>query len=367
MIQDIGKIRVLVVNDSLIIREYLCDIIRSSEKLELSGTARDGADALRKLQQVRPDVILLDLEMPNMDGITLIEHVMSESKRIPIIVVSSYGDIHSIDDGNDYQNDTSSIIFDCLNAGAVDFVSLAPGMHKEESRIGNSEDVRHELISRIETASQANITKLRPIATSKNWKKRTLSNSDSNSNIYCSSYNEKPIVIIGSSAGGPRVVAQILSKLPGDLWAGVLIVQHMPPTFTAGFARHLDSISTLNVKEASEGDVLSPGLAFVAPGDYHVLVDRAGVLHLDKSARRHGVRPCINMSMVSASNAFGKKVLGVVLSGMGDELHPFADDFGRHIIANRSRSDAFSQSPALTAARALLVEHEPTHHAFNRR
>jgi two-component system chemotaxis response regulator CheB len=145
-------------------------------------------------------------------------------------------------------------------------------------------------------------------------------------------------------------VAQILSKLPADLWAGVLIVQHMPPTFTPGFARHLDGISPLNVKEASEGDILSPGLAYVAPGDYHVLVDRAGVLHLDKSARRHGVRPCINMSMVSASNAFGKKVLGVVLSGMGDDgafgLKVIKRKGGRTIAQDRETSVVFGMAKA---------------------
>lgn len=295
MVQGSGKIKVIVVNDSHMIREYLCDIIRSYDKLELCGTARDGEDALRKLGQVDPDVILLDLEMPNLDGVTFIDRVMTGSKPIPIIVVSSYG-------GN--ADDRNNIIFDCLDSGAIDFVSIPSIQNDTQGR----EAIRQNLLSRIETAAKVDRGAFVPLKSSIPTEYRPSSQS-----------RNKKIIVIGSSTGGPRVLADIFSKLPTDLPASILVIQHLPSAFTSAFARHLNSISKLQVIEAKDGDLLENGRAYVAPGDYHMTVTQSETIRLDKSPKRQGVRPSVNISMVSASNVFGPNTLGVLLSGMGQD------------------------------------------------
>jgi two-component system chemotaxis response regulator CheB len=362
LISDNRKIKVLVVNDSLTVREYLCDIVRSSKTLELSGSARDGADAIKKVLHMHPDVILLDLEMPNMDGLTFIEHIMNQAKPIAIIVVSSYGDLRSSTSNGRASNSSNTIdspkeddvvddriIFDCLDAGAVDFVSIPQFLKQELSKWAVKERPSQDLVSRIEIAAQVNTRMLRPKTVSydneemmKEKRKKHLPAQDPQFSQLHRSKNDEVImlIVIGASTGGPRVIAEILSKLPADLGAGILIVQHMPSSFTSGFARHLDRISRFKVSEAKDGDRLLAGRAFVAPGDHHVLVDRGGVLKLDKSAKRHGVRPSINVSMVSASNVFGKRTIGILLSGMGED-----GAFGLKMIKRRG-GKTIAQDPS---------------------
>lgn len=294
-----GKIQVMVVNDSLMMREYLRDIIKSHHKFELCGTARDGEDALKKLSQLNPNVILLDLEMPNMDGITFIERVMAGSKPIPIIVASGYGADVS-------KNDKNNIVFDCLDSGAVDFISIPTIVQNDDIR----EKAKHELIARIELAANTDPSTLVPLK---------INSPDAMSGNYKHPSGNKKVIVIGSSTGGPRVITDIFSKLPSDLSASILVVQHMPPSFTGAFAQHLDNISRIKIREASDGDLLEQGSAYVAPGDYHMLVTKSGTIKLDKSAKRQGVRPSVNVSMVSASDAFGPNTLGVLLSGMGQD------------------------------------------------
>lgn len=293
----------MVVNDSMTMREYLGDIIKSCDKFELCGTARDGEDALRKLGQFDPNVILLDLEMPNTDGITFIERVMAGSKPLPIVVVSSYGADVSNDDKN-------NIVFDCLDRGAVDFVSL-PFFAQNDRE--SSEKTKHEMIARIEIVANAKTGTLVPL------KKITSERSATTGAYKHHSSGNRKVIVIGSSTGGPRVITDIFSKLPADLAASILVVQHMPATFTRAFAQHLDNISKIRTKEASDGDLLEQSSAYVAPGDYHMLVTKSGTIKLDRSAKRQGVRPSVNVSMVSASDAFGPNTLGVLLSGMGQD------------------------------------------------
>jgi two-component system chemotaxis response regulator CheB len=296
LIQKNYKTKVMVVNDSHLIREYLCDIIRSHNGFELCGSARDGEDALRKLGQADPDVILLDLEMPNLDGITFIDRVMSGNRPVPIIVVSSYGDS---------RGDKGNIVFECLDSGAIDFVSL-----QSDGGIADRERTSRDLIVRIKAASSAYPDALAP----RKEKKKSPANCTPSFHS-----NSKKVIVIGSSTGGPRVITDIFSKLPADLPASILIVQHMPSSFTSAFAQHVNSISKIRVKEAREGDRLERGFAYVAPGDYHMTVTKSETIHLDKSPKRQGVRPSVNVTMVSASEVFGSNTLGVLLSGMGQD------------------------------------------------
>jgi two-component system chemotaxis response regulator CheB len=316
----------MVVNDSHTIREYLSDIVRSHDRFDLCGTGRDGEDALKKLPQARPDVILLDLEMPNLDGITFIDRVMASDRPIPIIVISSYGDSSDA---------RSNIIFECLDGGAVDFVSFPALL---SGWINDREKTRQDLISRIETAATANPDTLAPAG-----KRNTASYGP------CNSSGNK-VIVIGSSTGGPKVVTDIFSKLPEDLPASVMVVQHMPASFTGAFARHLASVSKIVVSEAKDGDLLRPGTAYVAPGDFHMTVTQSGAIRLDKSPKRQGVRPSANVSMVSASELFGSKTLGVLLSGMGQDgafgMKMIKRKGGRTIAQDRATSVVFGMPKA---------------------
>jgi len=308
MSNALEKIRVMVVNDSFYAKELLVSLVKSSSNLELAGTASDGKDAVEKIEKLRPDVVLLDLEMPNMDGLTFIDHVMSQSP-LPIIVCSSYS-------GGDSERG-ADVIFESLDAGAVDFIPMNPSVFK----IG-SDDNKH-FISRIEQAAKAE-PKL------SGHHKPRLQNKVSVHEPQTSHTESNKVIIIGSSTGGPQVVTKIFAELPSDLSAPVLVVQHMPKEFTKQFAAHLAQVSGLEVTEAQEGEKLMPGKAIVAPGGYHMLVNKSKRVTMVSSQKRHGVRPSINMTMISASQVFGSGTVGVLLSGMGQD-----GAFGLTIIKRR--------------------------------
>ncbi|SRR5579885_244731 len=307
------RIRVMVVNDSRLVREYLSDIIRSIDKFELCGTARDGKEAIDKIGLIRPDVVLLDLEMPNVDGITFIERVIASCNPLPIIVVSSYGEGIS---PSDRKLDGNSIVFDCLDRGALDFIPIP--LVPTDSGENNSDrtgQIKEKLISAIETAAKVDPHTLIP-AKRKGKKVIEICHVDSQ-NLHFSKVRN--VIIIGSSTGGPRIITEIFSSLPPGLHAAIIIVQHMPAPFTKVFARHLDEISEIRVTEARENDPLEYGTAYIAPGDYHVKLTPEGRIKLDKSGKRQGVRPSVNVTMLSAADVFGSNAIGVLLSGMGQD------------------------------------------------
>lgn len=297
------KIKVMVVNDSLVIRTLLSEIITSNPKMKVSDTARDGTEALARLKRNRPDVILVDLEMPNMDGLTFIQNVVKDDHLIPIIVVSSYG------------QEGAKVIFDSLEVGALDFIALP--LNGEVDRI----QFKENLISKIEIAVKSNPEVLIP--------QKILSIKPAKKQKEASGTASK-IVVIGASTGGPRTLYEIISKLPADLPAGLLIVQHMPSSFTGKFAQRLDEISNLQITEAKEGDLIQEGKGLVAPGDYHMLVKPERCINLNQTDKRFGVRPAVNMSMITASEVYGANTIGVLLTGMGQD-----GAFGMKMIKKR--------------------------------
>ncbi|AIC15213.1 Chemotaxis response regulator protein-glutamate methylesterase [Nitrososphaera viennensis EN76] len=291
------KTRVMIVNDSMYMRSLFSDLISSSQRLQVSDTANDGLDALRKIRKSRPDVVLLDLEMPNMDGLSFIENIMS-ADPLPVVLVSSYG------------QRGADVVFDALEMGAVDFVPI-PQDDPEKMR-----GLRDTLVSKIEIAAQAkNHPRLKTKA-ARRPEREAARRSYSSKAV---AGEDSAVVVIGASTGGPGVVGEIMSRLSADLPAGILIVQHMPEGFTKSFADRLNGISKIPVREAREGDAVRAGTALLAPGDYHLLVKPSRTVELNKSPRRFGVRPAINMSMVSASQVYGRKTIGVLLTGMGHD------------------------------------------------
>ncbi len=290
----------MVVNDSRFITELLSDLIATPE-IKVVSKPQDGTQAIRKLKQDKPDVILLDLEMPNMDGLTFLEKIMKDTPT-PTIVVSSY------------TNRGSQILFDALEYGAVDFVPIP--MEDPEKLV----KLKNSLILKIKIAARAKPKLL----LHQNTMYKDFSSKRSATSL------AKNVVVIGASTGGPGVVCKIIENLPADLPAGILIVQHMPESFTKYFAEHLDRKSKLKVKEASNGEKIREGYALLAPGDNHLVVNPSLSVSLNEGPKRMGVRPSINMTMVTASEVYSDKTVGVLLSGMGHD-----GAFGMKIIKKR--------------------------------
>ena len=301
--EKVNPINVMIVNDSPFMIQLIKDIIVIDKRIRVTSTAKDGVDALRKIKYFPPDVILLDLEMPNMDGLTFIEKIMNY-KQIPIIVVSSYS------------STGGKLVLDSLELGAVDFVTIPQ----------NDPDVLHNLgtilISKIEFASRSNPHVVVPKVISKLPPYRA--------KPYGPKVKSTKVVVIGASTGGPKVINEILQNIPSDIPAAFLIVQHMSNDFISNFAQRLNDVSNITVKEAADEDSVTEGVALLAPGDFHMLVNAPNKIYLNQGPKRFGVRPSVNVTMVSASEVYGADTIGVLLSGMGQD-----GAFGMRMIKKR--------------------------------
>lgn len=286
-----SQINVLIINDSSYMATLIKDLV-SGESIRVCDIAKDGFDALRKFDIRKPDVILLDLEMPRMDGLTFIEELVKRGNLVPIILVSSFG------------QEGAKIVLDALENGAVDFVPIS---------LVNPEGIpqlKETLITKINAAAYCDPHKLVVEKINSLKPKRK---------IPVSAEAATAVVAIASSTGGPNIVQSIVSNLPADLKAAVLIVQHMPKGFTSQFAQRLDDISEIPVREAKDGDLVTKGLALVAPGDFHMEIDSNLKIKLVSGPKRFGVRPAANVTMISAAEHFGSSTIGVTLTGMGHD------------------------------------------------
>lgn len=319
--QQLKPIKVCIINDSILMRTYISDLI-SVEGIEISITATDGENALTKIVRKKPDVILLDLEMPKMDGLTFIEEMVKKGMLIPTIIVSSFS------------QDGSKVVLDALENGAVDFVTISQGH--------NNKELQKALITKIKIASKSD-----PIHLIKN----KICSLKPNRKRFPKIGSSERLIVIGSSTGGPGTIQKVLSELPEDIPAGILIVQHMPKEFTKQFALRLSENTGFSVKEAKEGDVIRDHEVLLAPGDYHMIVQQNRKIHLDSSEKRFGVRPSVNMTMVSASEVFGSNLVGVVLTGMGHDggfgMKSIKKRGGRTIVQNKETSVIFGMPKAV--------------------
>jgi len=285
---------VLVVDDSALMRKVISDMLNEDPEIEVVGTARDGYDAIKKIMELKPDVVTLDLEMPRLDGLNTLGYIMSETP-LPVIMLSSY------------TREGAEATLKALDYGAFDFVPKPSGPISLDIR-----KVKEELIKKIKAAYKADLSRLKFLLPREGKRVKRV---------------EKPAptkvkiaVAIGSSTGGPRALQEVIPKLPSDIKAGILIVQHMPPGFTKSLAERLDSLSSISVKEAVEGDLLKEGLALIAPGDYHMIVSRSGYdvkIGLNQDPPVWGVRPSVDVMMLSVAEIFRGKTVGVILTGMG--------------------------------------------------
>ncbi len=280
-------IKVLIVDDSAFIRHTLQKRLLLYSDIHVIDVARNGVEALARIPELNPDVIVLDVEMPQMDGLTALKHIMTEFPT-PVIMLSALT-----------QHGTSTTIR-ALMRGAVDFVS------KPDANV-SLHNVIEELVKKIRLAAQMQQVKFsdQRISTSTLEKvpPRSFNNGDK-------------LIIIGTSTGGPRALRHVIPSLPTDLPAAVLIVQHMPAGYTTSFAQRLNELSLLTVREAAEGDHLACGLALLAPGGFHLKVNKKRVF-LDEGPPRNHIRPSVDITMETAVSYFGSNIIGIILTGMG--------------------------------------------------
>jgi len=291
------KIRVLIVDDSLLIRNLFSDILNSSGSIEVIGTASDPLDAREKIKILNPDVITLDIEMPKMDGITFLEKIMT-LRPMPVVMASSLTQ-HGAD-----------ATIRALELGAVDFIP------KTDSTNFDADELSQSLIDKVIIAAR---TKVKPLV-----KDQVVDNT--NVSILAKKLKgkqySKDIIAIGSSTGGVEAIKDIVSLLPSCV-PPIVITQHMPPKFTKSFAERMDGLSELDIFEAKDGEELVNGCAYIAPGDFHLKVIRKPgkyIVNLDRGEKVTGHRPSVDVMFESVSRAVNSsRALGIILTGMGKD------------------------------------------------
>lgn len=296
------KIRVLVADDSALMRKLISDIINNDPFLEVAATARNGEDALKKVLALKPDVVTLDIEMPIMDGLAALERIMKEHP-VPVIMLSALT-----------RSGTTATIT-ALQKGAVDFIAKPSG-----SISIDIDNVRQEIINKVKIAAEVRVGV--PENQTRLIKEKTEDKPlEQEQRVQPLRGDSFSLVAVGTSTGGPKALHEVLSNLPLDLNSSILIVQHMPPRFTNSLAQRLNSVSAYNVKEAENGECVKKGWAYIAPGDYHMEVSmRNGkyVINLSQSPTVNGHRPSVDVLFYSAAKLTVKKI-GVIMTGMGSD------------------------------------------------
>lgn len=293
-------IKVLIVDDSAFMRNVLSNMLSSDSEIKIVGTARDGLEAVEKVESLSPDIVTMDVEMPKMDGVTALKHIM-EKNPLPVIMVSSL------------TTEGANVTLDALDLGAVDFIP------KNLSELSiNIVKIKEILIDKIKhIAGKRYIKKrIRPVTAirtiiPKCMPARTVGD------------RRIGIVSIGTSTGGPRALQEIITMMPKNFPVPVVIAQHMPPNFTGPFAERLNQLSQITVKEADEGEPLKPGTVFIAPGRGHMRVKRQRgietIITISENKEEFVYRPSVDALMLSVSEYFPGRALGVVLTGMGSD------------------------------------------------
>ena len=298
------KIKVLIVDDSALVRQTLCDILNSDPDIEVVGSAADPILAAERLKTVIPDVITLDVEMPRMDGLTFLQKLMSQHP-IPVVMCSSLAE------------SGSETALKALEYGAVDIITkpkLGTKQFIEESRM--------RICDAVKGAAAARLGPLRAMRTMKEVSpKYTADVIMEKPNTKAMIQTTEKVVVVGASTGGTEALKVFLEMLPEDT-PGIVIVQHMPENFTAAFAKRLDSICRITVKEAKDNDTVVRGRALIAPGNHHALLKRSGARYYVEIkdgplVSRH--RPSVDVLFRSAARYAGKNAVGVIMTGMGDD------------------------------------------------
>lgn len=298
------KIKVLIIDDSALVRQTLCDILNSDPEIEVIGSAADPILAAERMRSIVPDVITLDVEMPRMDGLTFLQKLMSQHP-IPVVMCSSLAE------------SGSETALKALEYGAVDIITK-PKMGTKQF----IEESRTRICDAVKGAAAARLGPLRAMRTMKEVSpKYTADVIMEKPNTKAMILTTEKVVVVGASTGGTEALRVFLEALPEDT-PGIVIVQHMPENFTAAFAKRLDSICRVTVKEAQDNDTVVRGRALIAPGNHHTLLKRSGARYYVEIkdgplVSRH--RPSVDVLFRSAARYAGKNAVGVIMTGMGDD------------------------------------------------
>lgn len=295
---DMDKIKVLIVDDSAVIRKVLGDVLKEDPQIEIVGTAANGKIALQEIERLRPDIITLDIEMPEMNGLETVRHLRSRDSTLPIIMCSSLtaaGASHTLE---------------ALASGASDYVT------KPSSHGANTRDVvGHDLLQKIKALASSSLSNAQ----------------NSEVGVAIPVHTTTPTgtlgisaeaIAIGVSTGGPNALAELLPRLPAHLLVPVFVVQHMPPIFTKLLAERLDAQSPMRIVEAVDDQEAQPGVVYLAPGGKHMEVKRVlGRIRvsLNDGPPEHSCKPAVDVLFRSIAKAYGGESLAVVLTGMGKD------------------------------------------------
>lgn len=314
-------VKVLVVDDSGFFRRRVSEILSADTTIQVVGTATNGKEAIDQALALKPDVITMDYEMPMMDGITAVRHIMQRCPT-PVLMFSSL------------THEGARVTLDALDAGAVDFL---PKNFEDISR--NPDKVRQLLCEKVHSISRSNrrvstytppapapVAAPSPAPSSGSFNPPPVRSAPAPAPTRptpASASSPTPkrkaykLVAIGTSTGGPVALQRVLTQLPANFPAPIVLIQHMPAAFTKAFAERLDKLCNISVKEAEDGDILRPGLALLAPGGKQMMVDGRGAVKILPGDERLNYKPCVDITFGSAAKSYGDKVLAVVLTGMG--------------------------------------------------
>ncbi|MGA4516346.1 protein-glutamate methylesterase/protein-glutamine glutaminase [Solibacillus silvestris] len=318
---NLQKTKLLVVDDSAFMRKLISDFFSDHLHIEVIGAARNGKDAINKIEQLKPDVVTMDVEMPEMNGMEALKEIM-QKYPLPVIMLSS----------TTKRGAENTLM--AMEYGAVDFVAKPSGsisldLHK----------IKDELVRKVEEASKVTVSKLRKPYEKSTVVSRTIRQPLHNEESKLKSMTKptikidvptqktewsktsKKIILIGTSTGGPRALQEVITKIPANVDAPILIVQHMPAGFTKSLAARLDQLSEIHVKEAEQGDLLQKGTAYIAPGGYHLKLRKVGsafaVVLDNQEPPRAGHRPSVDVLFEDVSQYSEFDKIAVIMTGMG--------------------------------------------------
>jgi len=289
------RLRVLIVDDSVVMRRMISDMVQSDPALEVAGIAHHGYIALAKIAQISPDIVTLDLDMPEMDGLETLARLRAEHPDLPVIIVSALTERGT------------QLTLDALAMGASDYVTKPSGVMPNAASVA---EVRAELLGKIKSLGAAHLSR-----SPGRSRKHAVPAEDS-------AHARVEIVVIGVSTGGPNALMQLLPAIPTDFPVPLVVVQHMPPMFTRFLAERLEKVCSLKVREAAEGDKIEAGTIWIAPGDYHlemVRTQRDVLVRLNQGPLENSCRPAVDPTFRSAVECYGSRVLGVIMTGMGHD------------------------------------------------
>jgi two-component system, chemotaxis family, protein-glutamate methylesterase/glutaminase len=296
----VTPIRVLIADDAVVVRRLLTAVIDEDPALEVVGIAPNGAIAVTKVEQLQPDIITLDIEMPEMDGLQALAAIRKIDRRVPIIMFSTLTERGA------------AATLEALSLGASDYITKPANVGSISAAMDH---VRRELLPRIKALCAArDEAGRRPVGASPSRR--------APAQVAASRTAAIDVVAIGASTGGPVALATVLAALPADLRVPVVVTQHMPPVFTRLLGQRIDATAALRVREAADGDVLEPGLVLIAPGDFHMTFRRGAATvtaRLDQSDPVNFCRPAVDVMFASLAEVFGGNVLAVMLTGMGHD------------------------------------------------